>query len=132
MGRDRLRQYFSTPKTQDDHSIPVALNPHDQKFMDKLMNLLDGELSNPDININYIARELGFSQTGFYRKIKGLTDMPPIDFLINYRLKRAAEKILDNKLTLSEIAEQTGFSSYSYFSKSFKKHFGVNPKEYNK
>lgn len=131
MSRDRLRQYFSTPQTQESPSLPVTLNQFDRKFMDKLTGLLEQELSNPELNIDYIARDLGFSRTAFYRKIKGLTDMSPIDFVTSYRLRQAAEKIMRNECPLTEIAEQTGFSSYSYFSKSFKKHFGVTPKEYN-
>ncbi len=131
MSRDRLRQFFSTPQTDGNISIPVSLNPHDKKFMDKLTGLLEQQLSNPNLNIDYIARDLGFSRTGLYRKIKGLTDMSPIDFMTSYRLRQAAEMIIDNERQLSDIAEQTGFSSYSYFSKSFKKHFGVTPKEYN-
>ncbi|HMM18978.1 MAG TPA: helix-turn-helix transcriptional regulator, partial [Petrimonas sp.] len=59
-----------------------------------------------------------------------LTDISPNDFLKNYRLKSAAEKILSGTVSLVEVAEQTGFRSYSYFSKSFKKHFGATPKEY--
>jgi AraC-like DNA-binding protein len=130
-GRDRLRQYFTVPQSSEGESLPVTLNQFDQKFMSKLTLLLDQKLSNPDLNIDYIARDLGFSRTGFYRKIKGLTDLSPIDFLTSYRLKCAAEKILENKQTLIDIAEQTGFNSYSYFSKAFKKHFGVSPKKYN-
>ncbi|MPN27450.1 Regulatory protein SoxS [bioreactor metagenome] len=99
--------------------------------MDKLTNLLETTLSDPDLNIDYLARELGFSRTVFYRKIKGLTDLSPNDFLKNYRLKCAAEKIINDSTSLIEISEQTGFRSYSYFSKSFKKHFGVTPSDYS-
>jgi DNA-binding response OmpR family regulator len=131
MGRDRLRQYFSSPQTQEKMSLPtITLNQYDQKFMMKLTQLLDQQLANPDLNIDYIAREIGFSKSAFYRKIKGLTDISPVDFLTNYRLKRAAEMMMENKQTLTDIAEQTGFNSYSYFSKSFRKHYGVSPKEY--
>lgn len=128
--KEILLQYFSTPCKKANNPIPVILNRHDQVFMDKLTNLLEKKLSDPDLNIDYIARDLGFSRTAFYRKIKGLTAISPNDFLKNYRLKCAAEKILKDSVSLVEIAEQTGFSSYSYFSKSFKKHFGVTPKEY--
>jgi AraC-like DNA-binding protein len=89
-------------------------------------------LSNPELNVDYIGRDLGFSRTGFYRKIKGLVDMSPIDFLNSYRLRKAAEMLHEGLLSLTEISDKTGFSSYSYFSKSFKKHFGVTPKEYVK
>jgi signal transduction histidine kinase/ligand-binding sensor domain-containing protein/DNA-binding response OmpR family regulator len=129
--KDILRQYFSTPrKDAGGDAMPVTLMRHDQLFMDKLTSLLENKLSDPNLNIDYIARELGFSRTAFYRKIKGLADISPNDFLRNYRLKCAAEKILNDSASLIEISEQTGFSSYSYFSKSFKKHYGVTPKDY--
>jgi len=132
MSRDRLRQYFTIPQSPESASPPpVTMSQHDQKFIQKLTLLLDQKLSDPELLIDNIARELGFSRTAFYRKIKGLTDVSPIDFLTSYRLKRAAEKIMENEQSLIDIAEQTGFSSYSYFSKSFKKHFGVSPKKYN-
>ncbi|WP_298650912.1 hybrid sensor histidine kinase/response regulator transcription factor [uncultured Proteiniphilum sp.] len=128
--KEILRQFFSTPQKTVRDPLPVTLNKHDQMFMDRLTHLLENKLSDPDLNIDYIARELGFSRTVFYRKIKGLTDISPNDFLKNYRLKSAAEKILNDMASLIEVAEQTGFRSYSYFSKSFKKHFGTTPKEY--
>jgi YesN/AraC family two-component response regulator len=140
MGRDRLRQYYLTPHTQKDEQKqedtpipPVALSQYDQKLMSKMTTMLEQELSNPQLNVDYIGKNLGFSRTGFYRKIKGLTDMSPIDFLCSYRLKIAAELLLqDRSLSLIEISERTGFGSYSYFSKAFKKHFGLTPKEYRK
>jgi len=134
MLRDRLRQFYVTPQTQKEHetSIPVALSPHDQKLMNKLTLILERELSNPDLNVDYIGRDLGFSRTAFYRKIRGLMDMSPIDFLRSYRLRKAAEMLHEGSLSLTEISDSTGFSSYSYFSKSFKKHYGVTPKEYIK
>ena len=110
--------------------MPVTLNMRDKLFMEKLTSLLEDKMADPDLDIDYIARELGCSRSVFYRKIKGLTDISPNDFVRNYRLKSAAEKIINDPISLSEVAEQTGFRSYSYFSKAFKKHFGVTPKEY--
>ena len=130
--KEILRKYFSTPRKKAGDSIPVTLNRYDQIFMDKLTLLLETKLSDPDLNIDYLTRELGFSRTVFYRKIKGLTGISPNEFLKNYRLKRAAEKISNDSASLIEVSEQTGFSSYSYFSKSFKKHFGVTPTDYGK
>lgn len=128
--KEILRLYFSTPHGKKPDHIPITLNRHDRIFMEKLTDLLKDKMSDPDLNIDYIARELGFSRTVFFRKIKGLTDISPNDFVKNYRLKSAAEKILNDPVSLVEVAEQTGFRSYSYFSKSFKKHFGATPKEY--
>jgi AraC-like DNA-binding protein len=98
--------------------------------MDKLTGLMEQELSNANLNVDSIGKELGFSRTGFYRKVKGLTDMSPLDFLRNFRLKTAAEMLQNSNATLNEISEKTGFRTYSYFAKSFKNHFGSTPKAY--
>ncbi len=132
VNRTRLQQYFSIPQTPDQTILPLVLNKHDQMFMDKLTQILEQELANPNLNIDRLARDMGFSRTGFYRKIKGLSDMSPNDFLRSYRLRRAAEMIRENSLSLNEIACYTGFNYYPYFSKSFKNQFGVSPKDYTK
>ncbi|RIJ47886.1 hybrid sensor histidine kinase/response regulator [Maribellus luteus] len=128
--RNNIRKYYSEPSNSKVETPPPSLGPHDQNFMDKLIQIIQKDLANPDLNIDSIARELGFSRTGFYRKIKGLSDMPPNDFIRTYRLKRAAELIREQKLSLIDVANNTGFNHYPYFSKSFKKQFGVSPKDY--
>jgi signal transduction histidine kinase/ligand-binding sensor domain-containing protein/DNA-binding response OmpR family regulator len=129
--RETLRHYFSLPQNgRDREEVPVNLNEIDRAFLNKLTLLLEKELSNSELNINSIARELGFSRTGFYRKLKGLMDISPLDFLRKYRLKRAAEMILEGSLSLNEVAERTGFGTYSHFSVTFKKHYSISPKDY--
>jgi AraC-like DNA-binding protein len=73
---------------------------------------------------------MGYSRTAFYLKVKRLTGTAPNDMVLGYRFKAAAEAIRNTRTSLSDIAEKTGFGSYSYFSKAFKKHFGVSPKDY--
>ena len=92
--RETLRRYFLTPLEQGVETTPVILNKMDQVFLDKLTQLLELELENSELNINTIARNMGFSRTAFYRKIKGLTDMSPLDFLRNYC---SAPYLLDQK-----------------------------------
>lgn len=130
--REKLRIYYSTPQSLSvREEIPVKLNALDRNFMDKLMELLEKELSAPEMNIDNIAREMAFSRSSFYRKLKGLTNMAPADFVRNYRLKRAAEMIQEGSLSLNEIAFETGFRNYTHFSVLFKKHFGKSPRSYN-
>lgn len=128
--RNNFRKYYSEPTNLKTETPPPSLSPHDQNFMDKLIHIIDKDLANTDLNIDSIARELGFSRTGFYRKMKGLCDMSPNDFIRTYRLKRAAELIREQELSLFDVANMTGFNHYPYFSKSFKKQFGVSPKDY--
>ena len=91
---------------------------------------MESELSNPNLDIDDIATRLGYSRSVFYRRIKALTNIAPNDFLRTYRLKRAAEMLTSSSASLSEVSDRTGFSSYSYFSKVFKKQFGLSPKDY--
>lgn len=128
--RDILRQYYATPQDFEKMENPVKLNKMDRKFMDKLLELFEKELGNSELNIDDIVKEMAFSRTSFYRKLKGLTDMSPADFLRNYRLRRAAEIISEGSASMSEVAENTGFGNYAYFSVAFKKHFGISPKDY--
>ncbi len=129
--REKLRTFYSTPQPGGGQAeAPVKLSMLDRRFMDKLMEHIENGLSDPELNIDGIAREMAFSRTSFYRKLKGLTDMAPTDFIRNYRLKRAAEMILEGSWSLYEVAERAGFGNYTHFSTLFKKHFGASPKHY--
>ncbi len=128
--KDVMRQFFSQPGISRENIIDVDMPGSDKPFLDKLTAVMAANLSNPDLNIDMLAREMGFSRTAFYLKVKRLTSTAPNDLVRNYRFKAAAEAIKASQESLSDIAERTGFGSYSYFSKAFKKHFGVSPKEY--
>ena len=103
-----------------------------QTDMTELYHLMESELSNPELNIARMTELLRISRTKFYYKVKGLTGESPSTFFKTYKLNRAAELITEGKHTVSEIADMTGFSTLSHFSKSFKKQFGVSPSEYGK
>ena len=107
------------------------IDARDRRFMDSLTSYLERELSNQNLDMDMIAEELCVSRSVLYRRIKSLTGLPPNDCVRDYRLKRAVE-LMGAGETLAEVAERCGFSSYSYFSKSFKQHFGMSPKEYLK
>lgn len=109
---------------------PEELSPLDKKFLEKLYAYIDNSLDNCDLNVNMLGRELGFSRTNFYRKVKVLTGISPNDLLRVYRLNRAAELLLTREYTVGEVGEHTGFGNQSHFSSLFKKHFGVSPRAY--
>ncbi len=118
----------STKTEKIDTSI---LSPHDNRFMTDLYALMEKELSNPELKIESITKLLKISRTKFYYKVKGLTGSNPNVFFKSYKLNRAAELILEGEKNISEIADITGFNTLSHFSSSFKKHFGVSPKNYS-
>ena len=69
-------------------------------------------------------------RTGLYRKLVTMLDQSPSLFIRNIRLQRAAQLITEGKLSITEIAEHTGFSSSSYLSKCFQEMYGCRPSEY--
>lgn len=124
--RLRLGQSTQTEKIEED-----LLTPQDKAFMTELYRLMETELSNSEFDIACAIEALRISRTKFFYKIKGLTGENPSAFFKTYKLNRAAELILEGRYTISEIADMTGFSSLSHFSKSFKKQFGQAPSEYH-
>ncbi len=127
--KEVLQRYFSEPFSGEESLTEVELPYADQEFLQRLGEVMQQHMSDAAFDIDGFAREMGCSRTSFYIRVKTLTGMAPNDFIRNIRFKYAAEGIR-NGVPLAEIAEQAGFGSYSYFSKAFKKHFGVSPKAY--
>jgi AraC-like DNA-binding protein len=80
--------------------------------------------------VEQLAADLCMERTGLYRKLTALTQQSPVSFIRNIRLKHAADMILTGDRSITEIAEQTGFGSTSYFSKCFQKEYGCKPSDY--
>lgn len=108
----------------------VKLSAADQAFINKLYELIDKNISDSTLNISAISNEMCMSRASFFRKIKSLTGVTPNNFILIYRLNRAIEMIRSQKYRFSEISDLLGFSSQSYFSRCFKQHFGITPKDY--
>ena len=107
-----------------------SLSAQDRKFLKDLYALMEEELGNSELNISGIVDKLYMSHSKFIYKVKGLTGTTPLEFFKNYKLNRAAALLKEGKYNVTEVADMTGFSSQSHFSKVFKKKFGVAPSEY--
>ena len=128
--RQRLKEAFmENPLVTNSNA---ALSDTDSKFLTQLQKAINDNISNPDINMNDIARLLYMSRANFYNKIKGLMDMTPNEYLRMTRLKKASQLLAEGNLQINEICYMVGFSSTSYFSKCFYKQYGVLPKNYKK
>jgi AraC-like DNA-binding protein len=93
------------------------------------MDFIESEWKNTNLKVNDFGKILGFSKSQLYRKMMSLVGESPNSFLMNYRLKWALELIKKQNNTISEIAFDSGFSSPSYFSKCFRKKYGMMPSE---
>lgn len=133
----RMRQHFHERMQQIEGSMPVGehtdtlgMNQQDLLFMERLRQMTDENLRDEEFSIDQLAEQMNMSRSSFYRKIKALTDMTPVDYMKTRRLERAAQ-LLRQGVRITEVAEQVGFTSSSYFAKCFKARFGKLPKDYS-
>ena len=111
------------------HETAGAINQEPELIL-QVRTLVEQHLEEGEYGVEQLAQDLCMERTGLYKKLTALTDTTPVAFIRSIRLRRAAALLQEGKLTVNEIAERTGFSSSSYFTKCFKKEFGVLPSEY--
>ena len=87
-------------------------------------------MSNKEFNVQMLCEQVGVSRTQLHRKMKEITGISTIDYIRNVRMEQAARLLKENKSNISEIAYAVGFANQAHFSTTFKKHFGMTPKDY--
>ena len=115
---------------QTEKSSLPSLSPNDQKFMDKVMEAIEKHLDNGDLMVEDIASEVNMSRSVFFKKLKTLTGLSPVEFLREIRMKRAAQLIETEEYSMAQIAYMVGLNDSHYFSKCFKQQYGITPTEY--
>lgn len=107
-----------------DHSIQ---NDYDKELIKSITNLIEKNISDPDLSVKTLCMETGMSRTALYHKLKILIDLSPAEFIRTVRLKKAQDLLLSNKHNINEVAYLVGFSDSKYFSTCFKRQFGESP-----
>ncbi len=107
-----------------------TITPGDEKFLAKIMDLIEENMSNAEFDITSIVDKMNMSYSLVLKKTKELTGYPLVEFLRRYRLNKAAMIFEKDKLPVSEVAYMTGFSDPKYFSRCFAKQFGLTPSKY--
>lgn len=103
--------------------VNIAVSHIDKKFIKKLHQVIDENISDADFNIERLCKKMELSQPTLYRKIQALSGESPTEFIRSYRLKRGAELLKNNFGSVLEVALEVGFSSANYFTKCFKKKY---------
>lgn len=106
------------------------ITPVDQKFLQKVYDLITQHISDTSLNVEAIVESLAISRSVFHRKILSLVGETPGDLIRRIRLKKAASLIEQKFGNLSEISLEVGFNNPAYFSECFKKQFGMSPSQY--
>lgn len=102
----------------------------DDRFMEKIYNIIRGNLRNFDFDAGMLHEMAGMSRVHLFRKLKALTGLSPGTLIRRVRLETGAMYLLNHAGNITEVSNSVGISNPSYFTKCFRRHFGMSPKEY--
>jgi signal transduction histidine kinase/DNA-binding response OmpR family regulator/ligand-binding sensor domain-containing protein len=126
--RNQLRKRFS--KATVIKPSEVSAISADQIFLNKTVSFIEAHFADEQFSIEMLAEEVNMSVSQLNRKLNALINQPPGQLIRSLRLQRAADLLIQKTGTVAEICYKVGFNDQSYFSRSFKKQFGVSPSEY--
>ena len=120
-----VKDYF-----QKQHNNFFTLSAQDEVLLELLYAKLEQNWRDTEFDITQFSHAMAMSNSQLYRKIISLTGLPPNLFLKDYRLEKAKELMKKKHYSISQITYESGFSSPSYFTKCFKKKYGLLPMAY--
>lgn len=125
--REMLRTNYNGHQQQEDKVQQVQMKSYDEKFLEKVMDIISKNIENPSFNVEMLAREVGISRVHLHRKLKELTNQTTLVLIRNTRLQQAGNLLSGKNFNISEVAYAVGFSNLASFSNAFKEFYGVPP-----
>lgn len=126
--REKMKDLYGESPTLKQ--LGVEEPEEDDDFLNRYIEIVKANISNQELDVSLIYQTLGMSRANFYRKVKTVTGLSPIELIKNIRLEAGAKLLKESSMNVSEIAQHIGFSSRSYFARSFKAAYGMSPTEY--
>lgn len=126
--REKLRKRFS----KNVFLIPEELtsNSLDQAFLLKATEIVESNLDNPDFTVEQFCRKLALNRNSVHQKLKSLTESSASQFIKSIKLKKAATLLADERISIVEVSELSGFNNRQAFNKAFKDQFEMAPSDY--
>jgi len=131
--RHKLQELYRAnlmAKPKEESPVQPEMSLFDRRFMDKLLSLMEKNMDNGDLIVDDLVQEMAVSRSVFFKKLKMLTGLAPIEFIKEMRVKRAAELIKTGEYNMTQISYMVGINDPRYFSKCFKQKYGMTPTEY--
>lgn len=104
----------------------------DRILMDRIVKIIDKNLTNPDFNVNELAKEMNMSRSTLSRKIKTIAGVSPYYIIKIHKMNYAADMLKNKTVMIQDIMNILGYNDYKNFVRSFKDVFGISPSEYKK
>ena len=128
----RLKGKFSGSHQKQKVKVieKAAVKGNDELLMDRVMKVINDNLSDSDFTVDMITKEVGISRAQLHRKMKEMTGLSISDFIRNIRLEQAVRLLKEQKVNVTQVAYTVGFSNLAHFSTVFKRQFGVSPTDF--
>jgi signal transduction histidine kinase/DNA-binding response OmpR family regulator/streptogramin lyase len=128
--REILRERFTKSQKLVLEPKEISITSLDEKFLKNVLQIIEKNMDDSEFRVESLGKELEMDPMAVYRKLKALTGQTAVEFIRTIRLKRAAQLLKQQKLTVAEVTYNVGFNDLQYFRTCFKKQFGVSPSEY--
>ena len=126
--RVRLMNKFTQQPFADVTTLTT--NTHDKKFVEKLIEIIEERITDPQLSVEELSKEMSMSRSSLGKKLKAMSGHVPNEFIRLIRLKNAAKMLSSGEHNISEVGYLTGFNSPSYFSRCFLQQFNLTPSEF--
>lgn len=115
------------PESSEEHEPHIVTS--DERLIRQLVELIERHMDHSEMTVEDFARELNMAHSTFYNKVKSLLGITPVEFIREIRLKRGHQLLQSGTYDVSTVSYMVGFSDPRYFSKCFKKRFGISPSQ---
>ena len=110
----------------------VEINKADENFVNQVVDIVNANISDPAFNVEVLTNKMCMSHSNFSKKLKGIVNMSPVEFIRFVRLNRAATILSQEDCQVNEVSVLVGINSTSNFIQQFQKQFGKTPNEFRK
>jgi AraC-like DNA-binding protein len=128
--RKKSWEQYSQSENLDDYKQKLSEDPRKQEFIDKVNSIISLHIEEPDFGVELLSEKLKMSAYQLFRKVKTMLNTTPYNLIVQVRMTQAAKLIRESDHNISEITYLVGYQELSNFSRSFKKFYGVSPREY--
>ncbi len=133
-----IKNIFSHQKTLKEHytrdvhqeTKELAHSVKDKAFVDQLLAVVEKNLSDSTLDVDFICKEMGMSRTKLYQNAKAIVGQSIGDFIRSVRLRKAMQIMTQEDVLITEVIYRVGMQTQSYFTKAFKKEFGKTPTQF--
>ena len=130
---DQLKQSYAGEVVEKKDVLPeIVVEARDKEFLKQLENITNSHIADPQLSVDFLSDKMQMGRTLFFKRVKTLTGMTPADYIRSARMRKAAELLSNEKMTVAEASYKVGIEDSHYFIKLFKQQYGITPKKYQK